>query len=184
MEDQRIVDLYWNRDEDAILHTQRKYGGVCQTIANNILGNPQDAEECVNDAYLKVCNSIPPERPESLLGFLSRVVRNISLDKYRFNRAEKRSRGADIMFSELEECLSDESLAALNEDEGIVDAINLFLKTLDQENRILFVRRYYYMDSNEMLAKTFGINDNTIRQRLFRMRENLKKFLEKEGIGL
>ena len=88
------------------------------------------------------------------------------------------------MFSELEECLSDESLAALNEDEGIVDAINRFLKTLDQENRILFVRRYYYMDSNEMLAKTFGINDNTIRQRLFRMRENLKKFLEKEGIGL
>lgn len=184
MEDQRIVDLYWNRDEDAILHTQRKYGGLCQTIANNILGNPQDAEECVNDAYLKVWNSIPPERPESLLGFLSRVVRNISLDKYRFNRAEKRSRGADIMFSELEECLSDESLAALNEDEGIVDAINRFLKTLDQENRILFVRRYYYMDSNEMLAKTFGINDNTIRQRLFRMRENLKKFLEKEGIGL
>ena len=184
MEDQRIVDLYWNRDEDAILHTQRKYGGLCQTIANNILGNPQDAEECVNDAYLKVWNSIPPERPESLLGFLSRVVRNISLDKYRFNRAEKRSRGADILFSELEECLSDESLAALNEDEGIVDAINRFLKTLDQENRILFVRRYYYMDSNEMLAKTFGMNDNTIRQRLFRMRENLKKFLEKEGIGL
>ena len=184
MEDQRIVDLYWNRDEDAILHTQRKYGGLCQTIANNILGNPQDAEECVNDAYLKVWNSIPPERPESLLSFLSRVVRNISLDKYRFNRAEKRSRGADIMFSELEECLSDESLAALNEDEGIVDAINRFLKTLDQENRILFVRRYYYMDSNEMLAKTFGMNDNTIRQRLFRMRENLKKFLEKEGIGL
>lgn len=184
MEDQRIVDLYWNRDEDAILHTQRKYGGLCQTIANNILGNPQDAEECVNDAYLKVWNSIPPERPESLLGFLSRVVRNISLDKYRFNRAEKRSRGADIMFSELEECLSDESLAALNEDEGIVDAINRFLKTLDQENRILFVRRYYYMDSNETLAKTFGMNDNTIRQRLFRMRENLKKFLEKEGIGL
>ena len=184
MEDQKIVDLYWNRDEDAILHTQRKYGGLCQTIANNILGNPQDAEECVNDAYLKVWNSIPPERPESLLGFLSRVVRNISLDKCRFNRAEKRSRGADIMFSELEECLSDESLAALNEDEGIVDAINRFLKTLDQENRILFVRRYYYMDSNEMLAKTFRMNDNTIRQRLFRMRENLKKFLEKEGIGL
>ena len=184
MEDQRIVDLYWNRDEDAILHTQRKYGGLCQTIANNILGNPQDAEECVNDAYLKVWNSIPPERPESLLGFLSRVVRNISLDKYRFNRAEKRSRGADIMFSELEECLSDESVAALNEDEGIVDAINRFLKTLDQENRILFVRRYYYMDGNETLAKTFGMNDNTIRQRLFRMRENLKKFLEKEGIGL
>lgn len=184
MEDRRIVDLYWNRDEDAILHTQRKYGGLCQTIANNILGNPQDAEECVNDAYLKVWNSIPPERPESLLGFLSRVVRNISLDKYRFNRAEKRSRGADIMFSELEECLSDESVAVLSEDEGIVDAINRFLKTLDQENRILFVRRYYYMDSNETLTKTFGMNDNTIRQRLFRMRENLKKFLEKEGIGL
>ena len=184
MEDQKIVDLYWNRDEDAILHTQRKYGGLCQTIANNILGNPQDAEECVNDTYLKVWNSIPPERPASLLGFLSRVVRNISLDKYRFNRAEKRSRGADIMFSELEECLSDDSVAVLNEDEGIADAINRFLKTMDQENRILFVRRYYYMDNNETLSKTFGMNENTIRQRLFRMRENLKKFLEKEGIGL
>ena len=184
MEDQKIVDLYWSRDEDAILHTQRKYGGLCQTIAQNILGNREDAEECVNDAYLKVWDSIPPQRPQSLVAFLSRVVRNISLDRYRHNHAEKRSRGADVMFSELEECLTEESLSALPAEEGIMDAINRFLKTLDQESRILFVRRYYYMDSNEILAKTFMIRENTVRQRLFRIREKLKDYLEKEGIGL
>ena len=184
VEDQKIVDLYWSRDEDAILHTQRKYGGLCQTIAQNILGNREDAEECVNDAYLKVWDSIPPQRPQSLVAFLSRVVRNISLDRYRHNHAEKRSRGADVMFSELEECLTEESLSALPAEEGIRDAINRFLKTLDQESRILFVRRYYYMDSNEILAKTFMIRENTVRQRLFRIREKLKDYLEKEGIGL
>lgn len=184
MDDQRIVDLYWDRNEDAILHTQRKYDGLCRTIAHNILGNMQDAEECVNDAYLKVWNSIPPQRPQSLIAYLSRIVRNISLDRYRHNHAEKRSRGADVMLSELEECLSDDSVVSFADDEGITDAINRFLKTLDQENRILFVRRYYYMDSSEVLAKTFSVNENTLRQRLFRMREKLKEFLEKEGIGL
>ena len=184
VEDQKIVDLYWSRDEDAILHTQRKYGGLCQTIAQNILGNREDAEECVNDTYLKVWDSIPPQRPQSLVAFLSRVVRNISLDRYRHNHAEKRSRGADVMFSELEECLTEESLSALPAEVGIRDAINRFLKTLDQESRILFVRRYYYMDSNEILAKTFMIRENTVRQRLFRIREKLKDYLEKEGIGL
>lgn len=184
MEDHQIIDLYWNRDEDAILHTQRKYDGLCQTIARNILGNFQDAEECVNDAYLKVWNSIPPQRPQSLLGYLSRIVRNISLDRYRHNHAEKRSRVADVMLSELEECLSDDSVVAFSDDGGITEAINRFLKTLDQENRILFVRRYYYMDSNEVLAKTFMISENTVRQRLYRIREKLKAFLKKEGIGL
>lgn len=183
MEDQTIIELYWKRDEDAILHTQNKYGGACHTIANNILGNPQDAEECVNDSYLKVWNLIPPERPRSLFAFLSRIVRNISLDRYRFNRAEKRSRGADVMFSELEECLSDESLAQTSE-EGVVDALNSFLKTLDKENRLLFVRRYWYMDSNETLAKMFSVSENIIRQRLFRTREKLRDFLKKEGIGI
>lgn len=184
MEDQRIVELFWNRDEDAILHTQRKYDALCRSIAQNILGNFQDAEECVNDAYLKVWNSIPPQRPQSLVAFLSRVVRNISLDRYRHNHADKRGRGADVMFSELEECLSDDSASDISAQEGITEAINRFLKTLDQENRILFVRRYYYMDTNEILAKTFLMNENTVRQRLFRLREKLKDFLEKEGIGL
>ena len=184
MDDQRIVDLYWDRDEDAILHTQRKYDGLCKTIAQNILGNPQDAEECVNDAYLKVWNSIPPQRPQSLVAFLSRIVRNISLDRYRHNNADKRSRGTDVMLSELEECLSDASVVEMSAEEGIAEAINRFLKTLDRENRILFVRRYYYMDANEVLAKTFMISENTVRQRLFRMREKLREFLEKEGIGL
>ena len=183
MDDQKIVDLYWARDEDAILHTQRKYGGACLTIATNILNNSQDAEECVNDSYLKVWNLIPPERPRSLFAFLSRIVRNISLDRYRFNRADKRSRHADVMFSELEECISDESLAVVSE-EGVVDALNRFLVTLDQETRLLFVRRYWYMDSNQTLAKTFLMSENAIRQRLFRTRERLKEFLEKEGIGL
>ena len=183
MDDQKIIDLYWKRDEDAILHTQKKYGSSCHSIANNILNNAQDAEECVNDSYLKVWNLIPPERPKSFFAFLSRIVRNISLDRYRFNRAEKRNHHADIMFSELEECLSDDSLADVSE-EGVVDALNRFLMTLDQETRLLFVRRYWYMDSNQTLSKSFSMSENVIRQRLFRTREKLKEFLEKEGIGL
>ena len=183
MEDPKIVDMYWNRNEDAILHTQKKYGASCHTIANNILNNPQDAEECVNDAYLKFWNSIPPERPTSLFGFLSRVVRNISLDRYRFNHADKRNRGADIQFSELEECLSDDEVMAAS-DEGLSEALNGFLKTLDQETRLLFVRRYWYMDSNDTLAKMFSIKESVVRQRLFRVREKLKDYLQKEGIGI
>lgn len=183
MDDHVIIDLYWKRDEDAILHTQRKYGASCQTIATNILGNLQDAEECVNDAYLKVWNSIPPERPKSLFAFLSKIVRNISLDRHRFNSAEKRNHRADVMLSELEECLADDSLAQVSE-EGVVEALNRFLKTLDRETRLLFVRRYWYMDSNQKLAKTFSVSENVVRQRLYRTREKLKEFLEKEGIGI
>jgi RNA polymerase sigma-70 factor (ECF subfamily) len=183
MDDQVIIELYWNRDENAILHTQRKYGASCQTIASNILGNPQDAEECVNDAYLKVWNSIPPERPQSLFAFLSKIVRNVSLDRHRFNSAEKRNHRADVMLSELEECLADDSLAQVSE-EGVVEALNRFLKTLDRETRLLFVRRYWYMDSNQKLAKTFSMSENVVRQRLYRTREKLKKFLEEEGIGI
>ncbi len=183
MEDQTIIELYLNRDEDAILHTQKKYGAACLSIAKQILGNEQDAEECVNDSYLKIWNSIPPEHPRSLYAFLTRIVRNVSLDRYRFSRAEKRSRHADIMLSELEECLADDATISSNE-EGVVDAINRFLKTLDKENRMLFVRRYFYMDSNETLSQTFLLSENIIRQRLFRMREKLKVFLKKEGIGL
>ena len=183
MEDQEIVELYWKRDENAILHTQKKYEGACLTIAKNIVKNHQDAEECVNDSYLKVWNSIPPERPRSFFAFLSRIVRNVSLDRYRFNTAEKRSREADVLFSELEECLADSAVVDMNE-EGVVDALNRFLKTMEKTNRLLFVRRYFYMDSNETLASTFAMSENVIRQRLYRMRENLKKFLEEEGIGL
>lgn len=183
MDDQKIVELYWMRDEDAILHTQRKYGGTCLSIAKNILGDVMDAEECVNDSYLKVWNLIPPERPTCFFAFLSRIVRNISLDRYRYNHAEKRGRCADVMFSELEECLSESAIAA-TEEEGIAEALNRFLKTLNRDTRMLFVRRYWYMDSNETLAKAFGVNENIVRQRLFRTREKLKEFLKKEGIGI
>lgn len=183
MDDQTIILLYEKRDEDAILHTQRKYGSACHRIAANILGNDQDAEECVNDSYLKVWNSIPPAKPQSFFAFLSRIVRNISLDRYRYNHAERRDSGADILLSELEGCLSDTELSDVGEDR-IVEALNGFLETLDQKTRILFVRRYWYMDSNEMLAKRFSTNENTVRQKLYRTREKLREYLRKEGIGI
>lgn len=183
MEDQQIVELYWNRDEDAILHTQKKYATSCYVIANNILNNPQDAEECVNDAYLKLWNSIPPERPKSLYSFLSRIVRNISLDRHRHNRAEKRNHEADLSFSELEECLSEDEVMVTSDD-GLRDALNGFLKMLDQDTRLLFVRRYWYMDSHETLARMFSCSERAVRQRLYRVREKLKMYLREEGIGI
>ena len=174
MEDQQIIGLLFQRSETAIFVLQQKFGGLCRSIISNILPDNRDVEECLSDTFLRVWNSIPPQRPQSLVAFLSRIVRNISLDRYRHNHAEKRNRGADVMFSELEECLSDDSVLDFSGGAGITEAINRFLKTLDQESRILFVRRYYYMDSNETLAKTFLMNENTVRQRLYRMREKLK----------
>ncbi len=182
LEDTDIIELFYNRSEQAIKELSEKYGAVCSQVSKNILKNSQDAEECVNDAYLAVWNTIPPQKPEHLLAYICRIVRNISITKYHSNTAKKRNSYYDIALDELDECI----MSGLSvEDE--IDArelsclINIFLDTLSKENRVIFVWRYWFSDSVQDIAEKLGISSNNVSVRLSRIRSKLKKFLKKEG---
>jgi RNA polymerase sigma factor, sigma-70 family len=182
LEDTDIIELFYNRSEQAIKELSEKYGAVCSQVSKNILKNSQDAEECVNDAYLAVWNTIPPQKPEHLLAYICRIVRNISITKYHSNTAKKRNSYYDTALDELDECI----MSGLSvEDE--IDArelsclINIFLDTLSKENRVIFVWRYWFSDSVQDIAEKLGISSNNVSVRLSRIRSKLKKFLKKEG---
>ena len=182
MEDYQIVDLYWARSESAIEQTERKYGKMLTSISNRLVTTKQDAEECVNDTYLVAWNSMPDERPIYLGAFLSKIVRRISISKFRSENAEKRG-GANALIYELKDCVpSSENLVTEYENRLLADTINRFLLSLDEEKRYIFVRRYYYSDSLGDIARTIGANEGKIKTVLFRTRKALRGFLEKEGI--
>lgn len=185
MEDNSIIDLYWNRDEQAILETDHKYGKLCFRIAENILKRKEDSEECVNDTYLKVWNSIPDDRPEHFSAYLCMIAKRLALSKYRYNTAEKRNAEASLPYEELSEivsgkesCESEVMLAELGE------AISRFLMTEKKLHRQIFVRRYWYYDSAETIAKAYHISTNTVWSVLSRSRSRLKIYLQKEGYDL
>lgn len=177
--------MFFERSEQAILELSNKYGFICAKVAFNILNNNQDTEECVNDAYLGAWNTIPPQNPNPLLSYICRIVRNLAIKKYHTNTAAKRNSIYDVALDELENCFpssfSVEGDYNANEAARVIDD---FLETLAQENRIMFVRRYYYSDSVDDLAKLFRTSNNNISVRLFRMREGLKKHLIKEGVSI
>lgn len=185
MEDSKIIELFFERSEQAIIELSKKYGSVLKKIAVNILNNENDAEECLSDAYFGVWNTIPPQRPEHLSGYVCRIVRNAAIKKYHSNTAKKRDGAYDVALDEIEECLSSPMSV---EDE--VDArelarkINDFLFTLDKQSRIMFVRRYYHSDTIEELARLFGTSEHNISAKLFRIRNKLKKYLIKKGVSL
>lgn len=182
MDDSKIIDLLFERSEQAITALSQKYGAVCHAVARNILENSSDAEECVNDAYLATWNTIPPQKPDPLLTYVSRIVRNLSIKKYHANTAVKRNSFYDVSLDELEDCLSSiitvESEVHLNE---LSHSIDKFLSKLDKENRIMFVQRYWYAESVSDIAVRYRLRPNHVSVRLFRIRENLKQFLKKEG---
>ena len=181
MDDKRIIELYFRRDENAIKETSDKYGRLCLYIAKNVLENELDAEECVNDAYLRAWQSIPPTVPKSLGAYLSKITRNLAIDKYHEAKAKKRNSSGDVAFCELEAVLCDESEAP--DDEVIMrECINSFLYSLDKQKRIIFVQRYFYMCSLEEIAKENGINMMNLKVMLYRLREKLKKHLKRYGI--
>ena len=186
MEDRRIVELYWNRDEAAIAETQRKYGNYCFSIANRILQNPADAQECVNDAWLGAWNAIPPHRPEVLSAFLGKITRRLSLKKYRERTAVKRGGGGiEASLEELEECLPsgqsvDDAIAAA-ELTAILDA---FLETLPAAERRVFLRRYWYFDPIREIAARYGYGESKVKMMLKRTRDALRVRLEKEDIRI
>lgn len=185
MEDNQIIDLFFERSEQAIIELSNKYGKLCRKVSLNILNNTQDSEECVNDAYLGVWNTIPPHKPSLLPAYVCRIVRNISIKKYYSNTAFKRNSYYDVAFEELEDCIP--SLNNVDSDynsKELAKIINDFLDTLDKDNRVMFVRRYWFSDSLTELAKMFEITEHNTSVRLFRIRGRMKKYLIKRGVML
>lgn len=185
MDDSKIIELFYERSEQAIIELSNKYGRICRRAADNILNDRRDSEECVNDAFLAVWNTVPPQRPDPLLSYVCRIVRNLALKKYHGNTAQKRNSIYDAALDEIAECIpssfSVEDEVAAKEVAGLIDA---FLETLDSQSRILFVRRYWYADPIEDLASLFNKSRHYVSVRLSRIRNALKKYLEKEGVSL
>jgi len=186
MEDTKIIQLYWERDQSAITETARKYGNYCTVIAKNILGNNEDAEECVNDTYMNAWNSIPPCKPDMLSAFLGKITRNLSCNRYKYNNADKRG-GSEItaVLDELGGCVSGkDNVEQEIEYKELVKAIDSFLDTLSPEKRSIFICRYWYTDSISEIAKQFNMRENTVSMTLNRIRLKLQKHLMERGYEL
>lgn len=185
MDDSKIIDLFFERSEKAIIELSNKYGKLCMKISMNIVGDRQDAEECVNDAYLGAWNAIPPERPNPLVSYICRLVRNISINRYKYNTASKRKGAYDLCLEELENCLS---ISGRNEIDDLIDEsvlaayIDEFLNGLGEINRMIFVRRFWYMDSYKEIAKASRLKEGAVRVRMVRVKSDLKEFLKEKGI--
>ncbi len=186
MEDQTIIDLYWNRSEDAIAETANKYGRYCRRISYNILYNHEDCEECVNDTYLKAWNTMPPARPARLPAFLGKIVRNLSLDRYERSMAKKRGTGqVPLALFELEECIpSSSDTEAVIDNLFLAQLLNRFLAETKPKARKIFVQRYWYFMSVKEIAADLGVGESYVKMTLSRLRGKLKQFLEKEGVTL
>lgn len=184
MTDERIIEMYNARAEDAINATKEKYGRYCYSIAYNILRKNEDAEECENDTYLCAWNSIPPAKPKVLSSFLGVITRRISLDRYRKQNADKRGGGdVALSFDELEECISDGKSIDDNLDaKSIADIVSSFLYMLKETECNVFLRRYFYFDSIDDICMRYGYSKSKVKMMLCRTREKLKSELEKEGV--
>lgn len=183
MEDEAIVSLYWQRNESAIRETERKYDRYLTKIAMNILADREDSRESVNDTYLAAWNSMPPHRPGVLSTYLGKITRRISIDRFRYRNREKRRQSEyEISLSELGDCVSGGNTTeeAVNV-KLLADAIGIWLRLQPEENRNLFLCRYYFLDSLQEVAKNCGMTENKCKTVLFRMRKSLKEYLEKEG---
>lgn len=186
MDDKQIVELYWNRFEKAIEETSRKYGHFCFSIANNILRNKEDSEECVNDSYLHLWDAIPPQKPNSLKAFLGKITRNLALHMWEKRKAKKR--GSDVIaitLEELHECIPGvQNTEQVSEQIVIVEVLNQFLRALELEKRRIFMARYFYFYSIKEIALLYNMSESKVKMTLLRTREMLKRMLEKEGVVL
>lgn len=182
--DSEIVELYWARSEDALSATAERYGSYCHTVAYNILGDHRDAEECVNDAFLRAWNAIPPHRPKRLAAFLGKLTRNLAINRYQAHRAEKRGGGQmELVLSELEDCVpAENTVDRAVEERTLTEALNRFLRAQPEGKRNLFLLRYWYLYPVGEIAARYGMKEGTAASQLFRMRKELKAYLEKEGI--
>jgi RNA polymerase sigma-70 factor (ECF subfamily) len=184
MIDSKILDLYETRCESAINETAKQYGSYCMAVAMRILHNNEDAEEIVNDTYLKAWNAIPPQRPPVFSSFLGRIAKNLALNKYRAGKTQKRS-GSEItlLLSELEDCVSAGfTLEREVDSRALRELIENFLLSTSKNDRMFFVRRYWHNDSIADISKHFSASESKVKSSLFRTRKKLKTHLEKEGV--
>ncbi|MCM1165971.1 MAG: RNA polymerase sigma factor [Lachnospiraceae bacterium] len=184
MDDAQIVELYFERSERALAETAAKYGRLCEGVAYRILGSREDAEECVNDAYLNVWNSVPPKRPDNFRAFICKITRNLSLTRVKYYAAKKRTPESLVSFSELEGTLSDQAPFFEDDGEELGRAMSDFLRTQSADARNVFMRRYWFLETIEDISKRYSFSQSKVKSLLFRTRERLKKYLEKEGIEI
>ena len=184
MDDLRIIELYFERDEQAVKETDVKYGKLCHSIAYNILKNHEDSEECVNDTYVGVWNAIPPTRPNNFMSFVCKIARNLSLKRLEFMKREKRSADVQLSLDELEAVLPDERYAPDVSDEEVGKLISMFLRAQKEDARNIFIRKYYFFDSIGEIAERFGITESKVKNVLFYTRNKLKDYLIKEGVEI
>lgn len=182
MEDEKIIDLFFVRSEQAIRELDNKYGKICHNFSYNIVNSRQDAEECVNDAYLGAWNSIPPQTPDPLRAYICRIVRNHSLKKLRANTALKRGSQFEVSLSELEDCISGSSLDEQLAVSELTAQINAFLSALPRDDRVMFVKRYWFSESLSEIADTFAITENNASVRLSRIRGKLHQHLKEAAL--
>lgn len=182
MKEEEIIDLFWQRKEEAIQVLQKQYGKLCYQVAYNILNNRQDAEECENDGYLRLWNSIPPKRPLPLMPYLCRIVRNLALNRYAYNHAQKRGGEIEGIFEELEETVASmERVEDTLWTKELMGEINRFLGERKLQQRRIFLARYYFAASIGEIADRYGISESNVKSALFRMRKDLKEQLERGG---
>ena len=186
MEDNLIVELYFERDERAIAETNKKYGKYCFSVANNILSNEQDSEECINDTWNRAWNAMPPQRPNNLKLFLAKLVRNLALDKIKHSTREKRGKNnLNIALDEISEIISDASnIEDYIESKEFMISVNLFLKELPMRDCNIFVSRYFYLETVEQISNKYALTPSNVNKILSRTRIKLKEFLKKEGYSV
>ena len=186
MDDSAIIALYWAREERALEETSAKYGSFCRNIAFHILCNSEDTEECVNDTWLRAWNAIPPQRPAILSAFLGKITRNLSLDRYRVDRAAKRGGGQlPVALEELGDCIPHldnvEDQISMKELSRLLDR---FLRSLPERDCCVFMRRYWYVESTREIARRYEMAEGSVKSILHRTRQKLRNYLEKEGVAI
>lgn len=184
MEDAKIIELYFARDENAIQETSSAYGQKLDRLSFRIMKNPEDAQECVNDTYLKAWNAMPPQKPAYLFAFLAKICRHLCFGKLDYQKAKKRKFELIALSDELSMCIPDRLASAEPEQQLLGDILTAFLKKLPEENRLIFMRRYWYSDSISEISKRYGMTQSKVKTSLFRTRGKLKVYLESEGIAI
>ncbi|WP_454941363.1 RNA polymerase sigma factor [Evtepia sp.] len=185
MEDEKIIALFFQRSEQAIQALDEKYGPRCHQVSYNILNDRQDAEECVNDAYFGAWNAIPPAKPNPLLTYLLKIVRNLSCKRYWKKEAAKRNSNYTIALQEIEACLADRNTVEdAIEARELARILETFLDTLSGENRVIFLRRYWFSDSYQDIAQRVGLPEKTVSVRLTRTRQRMRQYLMERGVLL
>ena len=186
MEDTRIIELYFERSEQAIIETAHKYGSYCRCIANNILHNKQEVEECLDDTYMQAWDSIPPHIPTRMKTYLGKITRNLAINRYLYNNAAKRKLNETyVIIEELNKCIPPNNHTERIVDDCLIkEILNSFLEALPIEQRKIFVRRYWYMDSVTEIARANGVGVSKVKMILHRTKKKLKQMLEEEGVSI